>query len=116
MIFRKWSAGDAEVKEWEAGSMDHTAKVVCVPCNTGWMSDLESRHAKPAMKQMILSDNPTYLTTEQLVSIAICAFKTAVIGDHTERGKLPFFPAQARRRFANTLRIPLGFQVWVALH
>jgi hypothetical protein len=93
--------------------MDHTAKVVCIPCNTGWMSDLESKHAEPAMKALILSDKPSTLTTEQLVSVAIFAFKTSVIGDHTERKKLPFFPAQVRRRFANTLRLPRGFQVWI---
>jgi hypothetical protein len=113
VIFRKWSAGDSGVSEWETGSMDHTAKVVCKRCNEGWMSNLESCHAKPAMKDAILSEERTILDTEKLAAISRFAFKTAVIGDHTERKKLPFFPSQVRRRFANTLKIPDGFQVWI---
>lgn len=114
VTFRKWHAGNPNVvNEWNAESMDHRVNVVCKPCNEGWMSDLEAKHASPAIKPLILSPNSVTLTTEQLVSISIFAFKTAVIGDHTERQKLPFFPALIRRKFANTLKLPIGFQVWI---
>ena len=113
VIFRNWMAGDAEVREWEATSLDQRAKVVCKPCNEGWMSNLESQHAKPAMGGMILFPTPTALSTENLVSITLFAFKTAVIGDHVQRNKLPFFPVSTRYEFAETLRLPLGFHVWI---
>jgi hypothetical protein len=112
VTFRQWSVTDAVQKEWDA-PMGLTTKVVCKACNEGWMSDLESGHAKPAMKSLILSGDPVILDTARLVSIAIFAFKTAVIGNHMGRDQLPFFPSQVRRRFANTLRIPPGFQVWM---
>src|SRR5579871_3463184 len=72
--FRKWAAGDIDVNEWVADSIEHRLKVVCKPCNEGWMSTLESKHAKPAMKPLILSDNQVVLDTETLVSIVVFAF------------------------------------------
>ena len=113
VIFRKWVVGDTSIREWEAQSMDLKTKVVCKPCNEGWMSDLESKHAEPTTKSMILRDAAVALSTEHLTSIAISAFKTAVIGDHMQRNKLPFFSAQDRHTFASTLRTPFGFHVWI---
>jgi hypothetical protein len=114
VTFRKWGY-DPSVpeKRWDADSMDHEVKVVCKACNEGWMSNLESQHAQPSMKSPILSDAPLMLSTKQLVSIAIFAFKTAVIGDATERKRSPFFRVEMRREFAATLRMPAGFQVWI---
>jgi hypothetical protein len=110
---KKWSAGEKEVKEWESISLDHKASVVCKSCNEGWMSDLEGNHAKPAMKEAILSDAPITLSTEKLVAISMFAFKTIVVADHMERNKLPFFSSLSRVRFRNTLHPPIGFQVWI---
>src|SRR5262249_18288537 len=110
VTFRRWHAG-TQTAEWDTVGMDHTLRVVCKSCNERWMSDLESKHASPAMKSLILSESLAKLSTAHLRSIAIFAFKTAVICDYSERKRLPFFPALVRRKFANTLRIPLGFQV-----
>jgi hypothetical protein len=60
--FRQWSITDATHKVWDA-PMGLTAKVVCKVCNEGWMSDLESGHAKSAMKSLILSNDPVILDT-----------------------------------------------------
>jgi hypothetical protein len=46
------------------------------------MSELEDKHAKPAMKDLILSDSGVLLQAERLKSIANFAFKSAVIADH----------------------------------
>jgi hypothetical protein len=110
--FRKRFVSDANATEWEKSGMGHRVKVVCKHCNENWMSDLESKHAKPALKGMILGDAPVRLNREQLVSIAIFAFKSAVIGDHMQNAK-PFFLSLARQKFSRTLAIPSGCQVWI---
>jgi hypothetical protein len=112
VIFRKQFAHDGMIKEWE-GSMDCTTNVVCKQCNEGWMSDLESNHAKPSMQAMILGDSPITLDTRRMVSIAIFAFKSAVIGDLMQPKRPLYFSSLARRRFSHTLSIPTGCQVWV---
>jgi hypothetical protein len=112
-FFRKKLAADTDVTVWPSDSLDVTAKVVCEKCNNSWMSDLESQYAKPAMRDMILSPNPVTLGPQQIVSITTFAFKSSVIADHMQRGKRPFFPADVRRRFARSLRIPGGVQIWL---
>ncbi len=112
-LFWKQLPSDSDIKVWESESLDAKAKVVCEICNNGWMSDLESKYAKPAMRRLILSDNPVTLDRQQIASISRFAFKTSVIGDHMQRGKTPFFPSAVRRRFARTLEIPFGIQVWL---
>ena len=99
---------------WESSSFDITAKVVCATCNNGWMSQLENDEARPAMQDMILSDNPVSLSPKRVQSIARFAFKTAVILNHCDSHRNPFFTSFARRRFATTLEIPDGVQVWLA--
>jgi len=118
LVFRKQLANDPVVRIWETSSVDLTVKIVCEPCNNGWMSDLEAQHAKPAMQDMILSDRPVLLSAERIYSISVFAFKTAVIGYHMERKISPSFPASVfsrshLRRFATSLRIPAGVQVWI---
>src|ERR1700760_4060155 len=72
-LFRRQFAGDPNVRTWESNSVNVKAHVVCETCNNGWMSDLESQHAKPAMQELILSDKPVNLTAERIRSIAIFA-------------------------------------------
>ena len=52
-VFAKQFAGDPVVKIWESREMNAKAKVVCENCNNGWMSDLESERAKPAMRDLL---------------------------------------------------------------
>jgi hypothetical protein len=106
-------AGESKITEWDAFEMDHKTKVVCKRCNETWMSSLESLHAKPALLDLIISNKRTVLSTEKLVTISAYAFKAAVIGDHMQRNKLPFFPEQMRYDFSHTLRTPPGFHVWI---
>jgi hypothetical protein len=40
---------NGKVSSWPASTINWTAKVVCEPCNNGWMSDLENDVAKPAL-------------------------------------------------------------------
>lgn len=100
------------VKQWSMPGIDLKAKVVCKPCNEGWMSSLEDQHAKPAMYDLIVGKN-VFISESSAKSIALFAFKTAVIVDHMGRNE-PFYPTSARREFANSLTIPRNVNIWLA--
>jgi hypothetical protein len=101
------------LRVWRSQAIDLTAKVVCKPCNEGWMSELELHHAKPALSDLIVGNKPLTLSQSRANSIALFAFKSAVIIDHMRRGK-PFFRRSLRRKFARTLTIPDNVQMWLA--
>ncbi len=117
-IFRRHMEGEPEIRTWESRQIDVTAKVVCADCNNGWMSNLESQHAKPAMRDLILSDAPVKLFRQRIGSIVAFAYKTAVIGNAMQRKRSDSFPKSVfssalLRRFKSSLSVPLGFQVWL---
>ena len=102
------------VSVWNPPDIDLTANVVCKPCNEGWMSNLESRHAKPSMRDLILGDKGITVSESRARSMAIFAFKTAVVVDHMYRRPLPFFSRSIRYRFAKSLTIPENVMMWFA--
>jgi hypothetical protein len=101
------------VKQWLSSSLDWKARVVCRQCNNTWMSDLESQHAQPAMTDLIVGKLDFTISQSQSRSLALFAFKTAVIFDHIQGGKPPFFLRSLRHRFASTLAIPFGVGMWM---
>ncbi len=102
------------IRTWNPPDIDLTAKVVCEPCNNGWMSDLESQHARPAMRDLIVGDKGITVSQSRANSIAIFAFKTAVIVDHMSRNHVPFFRRSIRQKFAKRLEIPPHVRMWFA--
>ncbi|HEY5176135.1 MAG TPA: hypothetical protein VII95_11290 [Terriglobales bacterium] len=84
------------------------------------MSDLEHKHAKPAMAELIVSDKAVLLDPERLKSIASFAFKSTVIADHVRVPDTilgthpPFFTTQERHAFRKSLAIPGNVQMWLA--
>ena len=101
------------VRRWSATTINLKAPVVCGPCNNGWMSDLENDHAKPVMQDMILHGAPRMLQPSDIASIAAFAFKTTVVTDHMHPRRKPFFSSATRYRFAASLAIPDGVQMWI---
>jgi hypothetical protein len=89
------------------------AKVVCTPCNNGWMSAIESR-LKPILKDAFFDEVQRTFIPAQLGTIAAFAFKTLVVANHKDLSALPFFTAAERFRFRRDLHIPDGVQVWMA--
>lgn len=102
------------INYWMGTGIDITAKVVCKPCNEGWMSNLEDRHARPALSDLIVGNNPVPLTHSRARAIARFSFKTAVVVDHMSRDREPFFSTKVRYRFAKSLSIPNNVQMWLA--
>jgi hypothetical protein len=97
-----------------ANTLDWTVKVVCANCNNTWMSDIENLHAKPAMGDLIKGILDLYISQSQARSIAIFATKTAIVIDHIQRKKPPFFSRTDRHKFAQSLTIPFGVAMWIA--
>jgi len=101
-----------ERNEFETDSLDWTAKVVCESCNNGWMSQIEGRHAKPALTPLITGEMNIPVDLKRAESISLFAFKTAVVLDHSQRGRVPFFSKRQRYAFRLHHIIPGNVNMW----
>lgn len=100
---------------WSSTTLNWKAKVVCEPCNNGWMSGIESQHAKPVMTDLIAGKVNIPISQSSANSIALFAFKTAVVLEHLSRHrKVPFFSREVRYRFKQTLDIPPAVNILMA--
>lgn len=115
-LFTSWNARGEIAWQRVAAGLDWTAKVVCKRCNETWMSDIESRHAKPAMADLILGETEVTISRSRAHSMAVFAFKAAVVLDHMQRKREPFFVRPTRDRFRESLALPPPpmFGIWIA--
>jgi hypothetical protein len=97
-----------------APNIDIKARVVCAACNS-WLGDaIENGHAKPAMKDLIIGKQEILIPPERARSIALFAFKTAIVVDHMSRNMpFRFFHPEIRHRFRATLEIPPTVMIWM---
>jgi hypothetical protein len=66
------------VSTWPAKEVaGHKIRAVCEPCNTGWMSDLETA-VQPLIEPMIKGYNGSLTTDEQITVSTWASMKTAV--------------------------------------
>lgn len=83
---------------------------VCTPCNTGWMSKLETK-CKPIMVPL-LEDIWHPLNRDQQKALCEWAFKTAMVNDSIQ--EKPFFTREDGHNFkVNNRAIPLGTAIWL---
>jgi hypothetical protein len=102
------------INQWNSPEIDLKAKVVCKSCNEGWMSNLEDKHAKPAMADLILGKTKgVTFSLSRCRAMARFAFKTAIILDQMGRGD-HFFTRPVRHHFAKSLSIPSNVSMWFA--
>ena len=105
---------NGEYKYWQSSELNFKARVVCKPCNNGWMSSLEVKEAKPSMGDMIRYGGAVSLLPRAIASISAFAFKTSVLSNHSGvYSHDPFFPVEQRYGFRNTLQVPKGVHVWM---
>ena len=102
------------IRTWPSPELNWKTKVVCKSCNNGWMSNLESQHAKPSLSELIRGKKGILIDRSRAKSISLFAFKTAVIFDHLMRDRKPFFNNTVRYEFRNSLTIPAGVGVFIA--
>jgi hypothetical protein len=102
------------IRQRISNTIDWKAPVVCHNCNTRWMSHIvENKHAKPAMTDLILDKSSVPITRERAHSIALFAFKTAVVLDQLVTSREPFFERAARHNFRESLTIPHDVGMWL---
>jgi hypothetical protein len=102
------------IKTWTSPKLNWKAKVVCASCNSGWMSELENKHAKPALSELIVGGRGISIDHGRAKSIAFFAFKNAVVFDYLTRGCNPFFERSERHEFRRSLTIPPSVGVFIA--
>jgi hypothetical protein len=110
--YRRVDPNTSETKTWHSLKLNQTSRVVCGQCNSGWMSDIENVLAKPILRHLIVDTSPRELGIKTLISLAIFAFKTAVVADHVSPVDGPFFSTDQRYTFAKTLDVPDGVYMW----
>jgi hypothetical protein len=78
------------------------------------MSDLETKEAKPSMRDMIRYGGAVSLLPRGIASIAAFAFKTSIVSNSSGfYSHEPFFTIRQRYHFRRTLEIPAGVHVWL---
>lgn len=87
-------------------------KIVCKPCNEGWMSQLESS-VKPTLKRMFASTECHLLTAEEGATLATWAAKTAINFEYFEYPTKISVDQDRRRQLRDTRRPPAGTFVWI---
>ena len=106
ITLRQFAADGSLLKERAAPEINLKVKVVCAPCNNGWMSALENDFAKPAMTDLILGNRVAELSKKRARGLSLFAFKTAVIGNRSLPESEWFFDRSARHLFGKSLTIP----------
>src|SRR5579863_8077877 len=73
-----------EYATWQGKKIKLKVEAVCESCNNGWMSELENKHAKTAMHDLILGNKTVTLDLRSLTAMAAYAFKTTVVANHKD--------------------------------
>src|SRR5437870_1568909 len=110
--FTRWDETGA-YKKWHSPKMDQKTNVVCKDCNEGWMSDIETE-AKQTLSWIIRDGARVSLLTRGIVTLAVFAFKCAVVANYMALNESPFFTPHTRHRFRESLIIPAGVHMWLA--
>lgn len=106
---------DGRMNTFRHVGLNATAKVVCAGCNNGWMSNLES-DTQSIIRDMVANASTTTLQPQQLSVLAALALTKAIIADqmHVTSTSHSILTLAERQRFAKTLSLPPGVQVWLS--
>ena len=108
-----WRDKSGRIKGAHRRKIDIAVKVVCGPCNHGWMSQIEER-AIPVLKEMILG-NVTRLGASERQSIAAWAALKAILLRYTAPGANAPEKAWLRELYLHQLPPETCF-IWVAAY
>jgi hypothetical protein len=96
-------------REWMAHPITLQSKVVCDPCNSGWMSALET-DARPSLVRMMMGEGPLRVPGQAARIIALWSVKTSMMF-HSTMPATPVIPPQHHHEVFKT-RLPPR-QTWV---
>jgi hypothetical protein len=110
--------GDAMMERTRQGAAKgKKIKAVCMECNTGWMSRMETA-VKPILIPLLLGQ-PTLLTGESRKTLTEWIVLKVLVSEHNSIQRSPpdpIFDQQARNRFKATSAIPPSFRIWIGMH
>jgi hypothetical protein len=110
--FSYYDTQTGERREWSQPTMDQKTKLVCKPCNEGWMSKVED-NASRTLSGIVRDGASVCFLPSGLVSLATFSFKCAILGNHMAPNEEPFFSAFVRHQFKASLEIPSSVQMWI---
>jgi hypothetical protein len=103
---------DGSIRAFPAVPFQQQVRVVCKPCNEGWMGDLEVA-VKGFLGPMLLEGRQTTLSEKQQRKLAAWTVKTALMMDHLHPNELVVPQAQFAEFYEAKARLP-GQLVWLA--
>ncbi len=103
--------GPPEVRSKPGYVWTKKIRAVCVPCNTGWMSTLETA-VQPILTPLIATQ-PHTLTVSSMHVLAKWIALKIMVGEHNHP-KDAVTPLEDREKFRSTLEIPPNFKIWIA--
>lgn len=100
-----------------APDIEQTARVICKPCNEGWMSCVEAE-AKPILDALLDGRKRGVFSREERMKLAIWITLRAMVFEGMERRGNYFFSQSARETFAGPrgFRPPKGASTWCATY
>lgn len=110
--FSYYDTQTGERREWSQPTMDQKTKLVCKPCNEGWMSEIED-NASRTLSGIVRDGSQVCLLPSGIVSLATFSFKCAILANHMAPNEEPFFSPFIRHRFKDNLEIPSSVQMWI---
>ncbi len=105
---------DSPVIKYSATSISEKLPVVCVKCNSGWMSALTNK-VKKTFSRAMLKGEPFSLDVRDAALLAAFTFMKAVITNHNIDDD-PFFTRAARERLRTSLIVPPLVKMWFAAY
>lgn len=111
--FTPSKGNESKAKEWESDGPSLTTTSVCLKCNNGWLSELETA-ASPLIGPLLLGE-PKNLTADQQTVIAHWSYKTVLLLQMVRAKKDRPIPAERFREVFNLGRPPTDVRIWLGL-
>jgi hypothetical protein len=97
--------------EWSALPLDLRVRVVCKPCNEGWMERLEAA-ARPLLEPMLRNENVPLDADAQLI-LTQWATLRILVAQHTHPQYRSIPDWRLHRFYRSRFALPIGAQVWI---
>lgn len=109
--FTPSEGNDTKAREWETDEPSLTTSSVCLGCNNGWLSELESA-ASPILGPLLLG-KPASLATEEQRTLATWIYKTVLLLQMVRAKTDRPIPTRRFHELYELGRPPADVRVWL---
>jgi hypothetical protein len=102
--------GNVEVRDRQGSTAKKTVRVVCRPCNHGWMKGLEEG-ARPLLEPLLLGVPVALLPAGRELAAQWITMKL-IVGEHAQRD-IAVIPQVDRTAFMRDRRMPDSVRIWI---